>query len=137
MNILGETRILKDDRGVYKTTLVTTETNRETGEDETVFMKINVGFRKGVEVKHKTKINVKDGFVTFFRINTGEVYDDGNPIYKYYPKFVVMDFDVVEEGVDEVQQSRMTGKEEIDSKNNDIEDIIDDFYSSPDDDLPF
>ena len=48
MNITGEIRILKDDRGIYKTTLVTTETNKETQEDVKAFMKINVGFKKDV-----------------------------------------------------------------------------------------
>lgn len=106
MNVTGEARILKDDRGVYKTTLVTTETNKETQEEEKAFMKINVGFKKDVEVKNKTKINIKDGFLTFFRIATGETYDNGKPIYNYFPKLVIMDFDVIEEGIDETYQTK-------------------------------
>lgn len=132
MNISGETRILKDDKGVYKTTLVTKETNTETGEEESIFMKINVSFRKGVEVKNKTKINIKDGFITFFRINSGETYNDGNPIYKYFPKLMIMDFDIVEEGIDEVQQTR----DYSNNKNNYSEDGVTGYYSS-NDELPF
>lgn len=131
MNISGETRILKDDRGVYKTTLVTSETNKETGEEEKVFMKINVGFRKGVEVKNKTKINVKEGFISFFRVDTGDFYEDGRPIYKYFPKFIVMDFDIVEDGVDEVQQT----KDYSGTSNNFSDDSFGGYSNS--DDLPF
>ena len=106
MNISGEARILKDDRGVYKTTLVNTDTNKETGEEEKIFMKINVGFKKGFEVKNKTKINITNGFITFFRIDTREVKEDGKTDYKYFPKLVIMDFEIVEDGVDEVMSSK-------------------------------
>jgi len=129
MNITGEMRILKDDRGVYKTTLVTTETNRTTNEEEKIFMKINAGFRRGVELKNKTKINVKEGFITFFRIATNETYEDGKPIYKYFPKIMIMDFDIVEDGVDEVQQTKEYSNESYSN--------IDEIFTTPVDDLPF
>ena len=102
MNISGEARILKDDRGIYKITLVNTEINKETGEEEKTFMKINVGFKKGIELKNKTKINIINGFITFFRVETGEVKENGKPDYKYFPKLVVMDFEILEDGIDEV-----------------------------------
>lgn len=133
MNITGEARILKDDRGVYKTTLVTTETNKETQEEEKAFMKINVGFKKDVEVKNKTKINIKDGFLTFFRIATGEIYDNGKPVYNYFPKLVIMDFDVIEEGTDEVYQT----KDYTATQNNFSDDSMEAYYSETIDDLPF
>lgn len=129
MNITGEMRILKDDRGVYKTTLVTTETNRTTNEEEKIFMKINAGFRRGVELKNKTKINVKEGFMTFFRIATNETYEDGKPIYKYFPKIMIMDFDIVEDGVDEVQQTKEYSNESYSN--------INEIFTTPVDDLPF
>ncbi len=136
MNISGEARILKDDRGIYKTTLVSTDTNKETGEEEKIFMKINVGFKKGVEVKNKTKINITDGFITFFRIETGEVDEDGNlkqPIYKYFPKLVIMDFEVLEEGIDEVYSSKPKKAVETNSSDN-----MGEFYTAEDMDiLPF
>jgi len=132
MNITGETRILKDDKGVYKTTLVSKELNAETNEEETIFMKVHVGFRKGVEVKNKTKINIKDGFISFFRVATGNTYDNGVPEYKYYPKLVVMSFETIEEGIDEVQQT----KKYSNTQNDFSEDGITGYYSSSDD-LPF
>ena len=134
MNITGETRILKNDRGIYKTTLVGKEINKETNEEERIFMQINVGFRKGVELKNKTKINVKDGFITMFRVPTDELKDDGTPRYKYFPKFMIMDFDIVEEGVDEVQTSRKQSNTQNDFSDNSLG--FDNYYSS-DDELPF
>lgn len=133
MNITGEIRILKDDRGIYKTTLVTTETNKETQEDVKAFMKINVGFKKDVEVKNKTKINIKDGFLTFFRIATGEVYDNGKPVYSYFPKLVIMDFDIIEEGIDETYQT----KDYSTTQTNFSDDTFEGYYSDTTDDLPF
>lgn len=136
MNIIGEMRILKDDRGVYKTALVNTENNNETGEEEKIFMRINVGFKKGVEVKHKTKINVKEGFMTFFRIPTGNTHENGTPEYRYFPKLVVLDFDVVEEGVDEVQQTRDYSKTQDNEMSNTYS-ITSEEYNEYTDDLPF
>ena len=135
MNISGEARILKDDRGIYKTTLVNTDINKETGEEEKMFMKINVGFKKGVEVKNKTKINITNGFITFFRIDTGEIREDGKPDYKYFPKLVIMDFEIVEDGIDEVYSSKSKKTIESDSNDNDISEFYPDTYS--DDELPF
>lgn len=132
MNISGETRILKDDKGVYKTTLVTKEINAETNEEESIFMKIHVGFRKGVDVKNKTKIIIKDGFITFFRIATGNTYDNGTPEYKYYPKLIIMDFDIIEDGVDENQPS----KKYSNVQNDFDEEGINGYYSGSDE-LPF
>ena len=135
MNISGEARILKDDRGIYKTTLVSTDTNKETGEEEKIFMKINVGFKKGIEVKNKTKINITNGFITFFRIDTGEVREDGKTDYKYFPKLVIMDFELIEDGIDEVYSSKSKKNVESDSRYSDEVEtnyIPDDF-----DELPF
>lgn len=130
MNVTGETRILKDDRGVYKTTLASKEFNAETNEEESIFMRINVGFKKGTELKHKTKINIKDGFLTLFRVPTGNTYEDGNKEYRYFPKLIVLDFDIVEDGVDEVYTKK-------DYSNNQNSSNEFDYYSGTIDDLPF
>ena len=105
MNISGEARILKDDRGIYKTTLATKIID-ENGEEKTIFTKLNVGLRKGVELKNKTKINIKDGFLTFFGIPTEETREDGTTINKDFLKIVILDFEIVEDGVDEVYSSK-------------------------------
>lgn len=133
MKIVGEALILKDDRGVYKTSLANKELN-ENNEEETIFMRINVGFRSGVSVKHKTKINIKDGFLTFFRIPTEN--SEGEKEYKRFPKIIVMDFDVIQEGVDEVYHTKNYSENQ--EENNTSEDIgeISEYYPEPDD-LPF
>lgn len=133
MNISGEARILKDDRGVYKTTLAT-KVFDENEEEKTIFTKVNVGFKKGVDLKNKTKINIKDGFLTFFRISTNEIREDGTPINKDFLKIVILDFEVIEEGVDEV----MSSKPKKSVENNSDTNVIDEFYSDDyTDDLPF
>ena len=134
MNISGEARILKDDRGIYKTTLATKVID-ENGEEKTIFTKRLVNFRKGVEVKNKTKINVKEGFDTFVRINTGEVKEDGTPIYKDLAKYVILDFEIVEEGIDEV----MSSKPKKAVENNFSDDTFGGYYPDAylDSELPF
>ncbi len=105
MKVTDKATIFKNDKGVYKACIAKKDIN-ENGEEVTEFMNIHVGFRKGVEVKHKTKINIKDGFLTFFKIQTGNTYEDGKPEYRKFPKIMVMDFEVLEEGVDEPVHSR-------------------------------
>lgn len=129
MNITGDVRILKDDKGVYKVTLANKETDFDTNEEKTHFMKIHVKFRKGVEVKNKTKIHIKNGFLTFFRIKTDETYDNGKSKYINFPQIMVLDFDVLEEGIDEVYQRKDYNQN---NSNNSAE-----FYETPDDELPF
>lgn len=128
MNITGQATILKDDKGTYKIAILNKEI-QENGEEQPIFMRINVGFKKGVEVKNKTKIDIKNGFLTFFRIATGNTYENGVPEYRKFPKIMVMDFEIVEEGTDEVYHSKEYSN--LPSNNN-----ANEFYSS-DDDLPF
>lgn len=133
MNIIGQATILKDDKGTYKIAIANKEM-QENGEEQTIFMRINVGFRKGIEIKNKTKINITNGFLTFFRIDTGEVYEDGTPIYRKFPKIMVMDFEVIEEGIDEVYQS----KDYSNNQSNFGDDIFGGYYpDTSNDELPF
>jgi len=125
--------ILKDDKGKYKTS-ISTKVIQENGEEKTVFMRISVGFRKGVEVKNKTKIKVIDGFLSFYPIQTDETYENGQPVYKKIPKIMIMDFEVLEEGVDEVYQS----KEYLTQTSNVSDDTFGGYYPEvAPDDLPF
>lgn len=105
MQIIGEVTILKDNRGICKVGIANKELQAD-GTEVTKFMRMNIGFRKGIEVKNKSKINIKDGFLTFFRIETDQVNENGDKIYKSYPKIMVMDFEVIEEGTDEVYQHK-------------------------------
>ncbi len=116
MNITGQTRILKNDKGVYKIALANKEAG-ENGEEKTIFMNINIGFKKGVELKNKSKIDIKNGFLTFYQIETDEEDENGKKIVKRFPKIMVMDFELLEEGTDELQKTKdysKTTKEEPD-----------------------
>lgn len=131
MNITGQATIFKNDKGIYKLSIMNKEI-QEDGSEKSVFMPINVGFKKGIELKNRSKIDIKNAFLTFFQIDTGEMYEDGKKIYKKFPKIMVMDFDVLEEGVDEVQQSRNYN----DTQSNFSDDSMGGYFSSSDD-LPF
>ena len=131
LNVTGQIRILKDERGIYKTTLSTKETN-ENGEENMVFMQINVGFRRGTELKNKSIIEIKEGFLSFFRVKNGQEDAEGKITYRYYPKLIVLDFELIEDGVDEVYQHRRFEENKSDHTFN-----YNDFNIGTADDLPF
>ena len=131
INVNSEkTTIFKNDRGVYKATLSKKDTN-ENGEQITRYMNIHVGFRKGVELKNKTKIKVNNGFLTFFDVKTGNIKDNGKEEVLRFPKIMIMDFEVLEDGVDENFHSKEYAQKDVDTNNE-----FDDFYSN-NDELPF
>jgi len=98
MNISGECKIIKDDRGVCRTTLANKVID-ENGEEHTEFMSINVGFKKGIEVKNKERINIKNGFLTFYSFERAK--EDGSTEKVRMPKVMILDKETIEEGVDE------------------------------------
>jgi len=129
MQITGQVTVFKNDKGVYKIPISGKEL-AEDGEEQTIFMQINAGFKKGVEVKNKSKIDIKEAFLTFFRIKTDKVSEiTGKTEYKKFPKIIIMDFDLLEEGTDEVFKT----KDYSNSSDNDFSN----YYSNSDDDLPF
>lgn len=108
INIGKETSIItvyKDDKGKYKIYLKGTET-KENGDIEDIFMVKKVQFKKGVEVKNRTKIEVLKGWTSCYRIKTEEVTEDGKPKYKYFDKYFINDFKVLEDGVNEPTKSK-------------------------------
>ena len=80
MKITGETMIFKNDIG-YSTSV---SNKKEDGTYEN--MSISVNFRKGVELENKTKINITDGFLSFYKTKNDEKR----------LKLVVMDFETNE-----------------------------------------
>jgi hypothetical protein len=66
MKITGETMIFKNDIG-YSTSI---SNKKEDGTYEN--MSISVNFRKGVELENKTKINITDGFLSFYKTKNDE-----------------------------------------------------------------
>lgn len=123
--------ILKDDRGVCKTAISSKEVD-ENGEEKTIFTKLNIQFKKDVEVKNKSKIAVKKGFMSFFKIKTDETNENGKPKYDKHLKFIVLDFDLLEEGIDENYQTKKYSEQKTTNASN----TFDDYYAN-DDDLPF
>ena len=120
--------IFKNERGI-NFAYVTNKEQDENGEPYCTYARINIKFRKGVEVKNRTKIRINDGFLTF--------YQSGKEIKRNYFKIVVMDFDVLEDGIDEPYTYQVKGQNN--EKSNTNFDNFDNFdiYGGEDDDLPF
>lgn len=79
MRINGENvMIFKNENGRYTTSI---SNKKQDGSYENAYLQVQ--FRKDVELESKTKINIKDGFLTFFRTQ------EGNIVYK----IVVLDFE--------------------------------------------
>lgn len=90
-------------------------------------MSKKVQFRKGVEVKNKSKIEVIRGWSSCYRIQTEGLTEDGKPKYKYYDKYFINEFKILEEGTDEPVKA----KQQTQPKQEDFSFAIDDS------DLPF
>lgn len=76
MKITGEVMIFRSERG-YSTTI---SNKKEDGTYENMYLTVN--FKKGIEIENKTKINIINGFLTFYTNNAG------NKI----PKLVITEF---------------------------------------------
>ena len=129
VNIGNEGSILtiyKDEQGRYKIYIKGTET-QEDGEVKDIFMSKKVQFKKGVEVKNRSKIEVIKGWTSCYRIKTDELTEDGKPKYKYFDKYFISEFNLLEDGVDEP----MHNKQQTQPKQEDFSFAIDDS------DLPF
>lgn len=72
-------------------------------------------FRKGVEVKNKSIIEIIKGWADCYRIPTDELNENGKPKYKYFDKIFVSEFNLLEEGTDEVQKTKQPKQEPQDS----------------------
>lgn len=111
INVTGETMIFRNDKGFYSTSLSKKKLNAEKGaEYENAY--ITVEFRKGVEVPNRTKINIKQGWVSFNK------YEKEGKTNVYF-KIFVNDFDYV--GGQSVSKTQTSSE----------------FLISDDDDLPF
>lgn len=66
LKVTGEIFIFKNDKGAYSTSI---SKKNEDGTYEN--MRISVNFRKGTELENKTKINVTNGFLSFWKNNQG------------------------------------------------------------------
>ena len=118
--------IYRDENGRYKIYIKGTEI-QENGEAKDIYMSKKVQFKKGIEVKNRSKIEVVEGWAKCYRIQTDELTEDGKPKYKYFDKYFISEFNLLEEGVDEPQKPR----QQTQPKQEDFS------FSVSDDDLPF
>lgn len=118
--------IYKDEQGKYKTYIKGTEV-QEDGSIKDIYMSKKVQFKKGIELKNKSKIEVIKGWSSCYRIKTDELTEEGKPKYKYFDKYFISEFNLLEEGVDEPQKPR----QQTQPKQEDFS------FSVSDDDLPF
>lgn len=124
INIGNGTSILtiyKDEQGRYKIYVKGTET-QEDGEVKDIFMSKKVQFKKGVEVKNRSKIEVIKGWTSCYRIQTDELTEEGKPKYKYFDKYFISEFNLLEDGVDEPVKA----KQQEQSKQKDFSFAVDD-----------
>ena len=77
IRITGETTVFKNEKGFYSTGI---SNKLMDGTYDNAY--INVQFKKGIELENKTKINITNGFLTFWK---GQ---DGKPVLK----IVVLEF---------------------------------------------
>lgn len=103
MQIRGETMIFANEKGGYSTTV---SNKKPDGTYDNMYIAVN--FKKDIEVENQTKIDITNGFLSFYKTR------EGLP----KPKIVVMNFEI-------------KGKKEeaVNTNNN--------FEISQDDDLPF
>lgn len=66
MKVTGETMIFKNQNGSYSTTI---SNKKEDGTYENMYLAVN--FRKGTEIENKTKINILDSFMSFYKDKNG------------------------------------------------------------------
>lgn len=103
MQIRGETMIFANEKGGYSTTI---SNKNQDGTYDNMYIAVN--FKKDVMVENKTKIDITNGFLSFYKTR------EGLPKLK----IVVMDF--------EIKGNTETKQEEVNN-----------FEINQDDDLPF
>ena len=83
--------------------------------------------RKKWQIKNRSKIEVIKGWTSCYRIQTDELTEEGKPKYKYFDKYFISEFNLLEDGVDEPVKTKQQEQARQD-----------DFSFVPtDDDLPF
>lgn len=119
-NESSKIKIYKDEDGKYKTYVKGKEL-KDNGNIEDIYMSKKVQFKKDVNLKNRTVIEVIKGWNSCYRIKSDELNENGKSKYKYFDKYFISEFKILEEGVDEPISSKQKK---------------DDFFIN-DDDLPF
>lgn len=98
MQITGETMIFKNDKGNYSTSV---SNKKEDGNYENMYISVN--FKKGVEVENKTKINITNSFLSFYRTKDGLAK----------PKIVVMEFETANNTTTQATDFELDSQDEL------------------------
>lgn len=88
IRITGEATIFKNEKGFYSTGI---SNKLMDGSYDNAY--ISVQFKKGTELENKTKINITNGFLTFYRNQN----DNNKPVFKIMVLEFTKDGDAKEE----------------------------------------
>lgn len=88
LRLTGETTIFKNEKGFYSTGI---SNKLMDGSWDNAYFPVQ--FKKGVEVENKTKINITNGFLTFYR----NANDNNKPVFKIMVLEFTQDGDAREE----------------------------------------
>lgn len=97
MKITGETMIFKNDKG-YSTSV---SNKKEDGSYENMFVAVN--FKRGVDIDNKTKINIINGFPSFYKTKDGLAK----------PKIVVIEFETLNNSTTQATDFELNSQEEL------------------------
>lgn len=101
MQIKGETMIFANEKGGYSTTV---SNKNQDGTYENMYIAVN--FKKGITLENQTKIDITNGFLSFYKNRQGLAL----------PKIVVMDFEIkgkAEAKQEEVNEYEITNEDEL------------------------
>ena len=101
MQIRGETMIFANEKGRYSTTV---SNKNQDGTYDNMYIAVN--FKKDIEVENQTKIDITNGFLSFYKTR------EGLP----KPKIVVMDFEIkgkVKTKQEEVNEYEITNEDDL------------------------
>lgn len=101
-------KIFKDDKGIYSTYIPCSEAKGNGVYEKAKPSRFMVQLPKGKELKNQSIIMLKSGFIA----DTKKKKEDK---CNYYNKLVIRDYELLEEGTDEVQKTRQPKQEPQDS----------------------
>lgn len=97
-------KIFKDDKGMYETYIPCSEAKGNGVYEKAKPSKFIVQLPKGTELKNQSIIMLKSGFIADTKKKKEDAYD-------YYNKLIIIDYELLEEGTDEVQKTRQPKQE--------------------------
>ena len=97
-NESSKIKIYKDEDGKYKTYIKGREL-KDNGNIEDIYMSKKVQFKKDVNLKNRTVIEVIKGWNSCYRIKSDELNENGKPKYKYFDKYFISEFKILSKSI--------------------------------------